>query len=238
MNVHNENGLEQQLAQLAFGSLVLSRFGNRIDPDFSLALCNNLVVDAFGEVDTRTDGDLRPKTTQAVSMFVPGGNSAGGTLPTNYADGRFRSPDHGKDRFVRVLRVVQLQGSKDARSPYEKIASFQLQDDAEKAKMVIRGPFMDPAAQAMQPVPSRFEGDLLELLRSYRVCFLHWLRNESMDKQSTSRARFSKLLQQLAGPEAPAGPADAVRAVYDAPLSDPKASQSSLEGRFLRWLAK
>ena len=50
-------------------------FGDRMSPAFNAGIASNLVIDVFGEVDTRTDGDLRARETQARSMFVPGGST-------------------------------------------------------------------------------------------------------------------------------------------------------------------
>ena len=78
MNDHTKDGLEQQIVQLSFGSLVDSYFGERIPPSIAGSIGVNMVIDLYGECDTRVDGDLRERRTEALEIFIPGGNPDGG----------------------------------------------------------------------------------------------------------------------------------------------------------------
>jgi hypothetical protein len=235
MDGRNEQGIEEQLAQLACGSLVLSRFGNRIDPDFSLALCNNLVIDAFGKVDTRTDGDLRPRTAAARKMFVPGGLSQGGVLPQNDASSPWRAT-RGADRFVGVLFAAQESGAKEA-GERKAVDCFLLTSDDTTQRFVARPPFFGPAAASTQVPGEAFQGEWLELQRAYRVAFCYWLREEGAGKEKVSNAAFAELMIKLA-PDGDVDFAAAIEAAYGMPVSSAEPGEGDLEGRFLAWLAK
>jgi len=235
MDVRNEKGLEEQVAQLAFGSLVLARFGNRIDPDFSLALCNNLVIDQFGEVDTRTDGDMRPRTAPARKMFVPGGLSQGGVLPQNNADSPWRAT-RGADRFTEALYQSQQLGAKEA-GEKKAVDRFLLYSEDTTGRFVAQAPFFGPAAAKTVVPPAAYQGNWLELQRAYRVAFCHWLRDAGAGKEKASREAFSKLMAALA-PDGDVDFAAEVEKAYGLPVSSERPGKDDLEGRFLEWLAK
>lgn len=232
-----DKGLRQQVVQLALRALFNNLFGDRISPTFSAGFSSLLVVDLYGLCDTRTDGDLRPGKTQARSVFVSGGASGGGALPPDYADGRFRSPNHGSDYFIPVLRMVQKHGAKRARNKADKHRSFVIMDDDEKEEFLLQAPVLHFSAEkSVHPPTEEFRGDLLEFLRAYRICFVHWLRTVAEGSAGKSNRAFAEFLSVLASPD---GTVDkAVELVYDQPLSNEAVSKSCLEGRFLRWLAK
>jgi hypothetical protein len=235
MDLRNDRGLEEQIAQLAFGSLVLARFGNRIDPDFSIALCNNLVVDAFGEVDTRTDGDLRPRTAPPRSVFIPGGMSQGGLLPPNDADSPWRST-RGADRFLAVLHAAQQRGAKEA-GDKKAVDRFLLLSEDTAQRFVAGAPFFGPAAADTAVPAATFGGDWLELQRTYRIAFCYWLREGGAGKAKDSNAAFAQLLARLA-PEGEVDFAAAIEEAYGLPVSSAHPGAGDLEGRFLAWLTK
>jgi hypothetical protein len=235
MNVRNERGLEEQIAQLAFGSLVLQRFGNRIDPDFSNALCNNLVIDQYGEVDTRSDGDLRPRTAPPRKVFVPGGLSEGGVLPPNDADSPWRAT-RGADRFLAVLAQAQALGAKEA-GDKKTLNAFLLHADDGVATCIVRAPFFGAAAASTTPPPETFRGDWLELQRAYRVAFCHWLHEQAAGKAGSPKA-FAAVLARLAPESEEIDFAAELEAAFGAPVSAAPPGPEDLEGRFLGWLAK
>lgn len=235
MDARNERGLEQQIAQLAFGSLVLQRFGNRIDPDFSNALCNNLVIDQYGQVDTRSDGDLRPRTAPARKVFVPGGLSEGGVLPPNDADTHWRTT-RGSDHFVGVLAEAQKAGAKEA-GDKKAFNAFLLHADDGVATQVVRAPFFGAAAAATTAPPESFRGDWLELQRAYRVAFCHWLREHGAGKPGSPKA-FAAVLARLTPESEDVDFAAEVEAAFGAPVSAAPPGAEDLEGRFLTWLSK
>ena len=79
-------GMQQQIAQLAGNAMIDNLFGDKIPPSLAGALSVNLVIDVYGECNTRVDGDLRARRMAAREFFVPGGASEGGVLPPNLAD--------------------------------------------------------------------------------------------------------------------------------------------------------
>jgi hypothetical protein len=254
MQERNARALEEHVAQMAARSLFELDCGRGLDPMLGGALSNLLVIDEYGEIDTRTDGDLRGRATQARSQFVPGGRSEGGLLPPLQADGRWRL-QRGAGYFVDELRASQKSG---ARRGGEPLSAFELLDDSQRREL-IRAPILGPQAQGAQGLPPSFELDHAEFLRAYRCAFLHWLQHESAGDQS--RAKFASLLAQLVaqrpGPQeeereawdddrgaqgapdetAPAEFPALVERIWGVPLSGERIEPTNLEGRFLAWLA-
>ncbi len=235
MNDRVANGMEQQITQLAMNSLIDGYYGARIPPSLAGGLAVNLVIDVFGECNTRVDGDLRERRTDAIEVFVPGGQSEGGVLPKISAESRWRE-DQGADRFVSVLRTSQKKGASKARGK-DKLRHFALENDAKNERFVIHGPYLGSAATASSP-PQPFRGDHLEFLRSYRTCFVHWLRSAAAGSSEQARQSFATLLRELAAP----GSGDSLEAVfervYGARLSSEELSKDDLEGAFLRWVKR
>jgi hypothetical protein len=234
MTAKNPDGLEQHVAQLATRSLFEAWFGDRMEPMLAAGLANSMVIDVFGEVDTRTDGDLRAREKSARSVFIPGGNSNGGTLPAQDANSRWRD-GMGRDHFVKVLRQAQKAGAKEAKGRTN--ACFLIQSDDELEQTTVCAPFFAAESAATDP-PAEFVGDYVEFLRSYRAAFLYWMREQAEGTTKKSRARFATFLRTLAA--APEGSAmtAVVASAYEAPLSGAEMDKSSLEGRFLAWLQK
>lgn len=237
MTAFNVKGLEQQVVQLAMRAVFSNLFGDRVSPTFSAGFSSLLVIDLYGECDTRTDGDLRPGKSQARSAFVAGGASGGGALPPNYADGRFRSPNHGSDFFLPILRIVQKAGAKRVRNKVDKHRSFVIFDDDEVEEFLLTAPVLHFSAEkTIHPPGEEFKGDLIEFLRAYRISFVHWLRNIAEGSEAKSNRAFAQFLSILASKD---GTLDlALEQVYEKPLSDEEVSKSCLEGEFLRFLAK
>jgi hypothetical protein len=229
MDDRTPTGLEQQIVQLAANSMFANYFGDAIPPTLAGGLAVNLVIDLYGECNTRADGDLRARRTAAREVFIPGGNPDGGILPPNMADSRWRS-EQGADHFVSALKRAMPPGSK--RGP----ARFMLEDDRGRRGAEVRAPFLGASASA-SPLSREYYGDQLEFLRSYRVCFLNWLRAKGAGSSRRSAQAFADLLRGMA-----AGTTDTLEdtlaTVYGAPLSDLAPSKSDLEGRFLVWLVK
>lgn len=238
MDAKESTGMKQQVAQLSAMALIDGVYGPRIPPSLAGALSVNLTIDLFGECETRADGDLRARRTEAFERFVPGGRSEGGWLPPVLADSRWRA-DQGSDRFVGVLRTSQRAGGKNAKRRSGSPRNFELHDDAETKRMVVAGPFLGGAAEGQTAVPANFKGDWTEFLRSYRSCFVHWLREASVGKSKDSHTAFSSFLVRAAAAEADA---DLEILIADAfgkvALSDEDLGPESLEGAFLAWLAK
>ena len=239
MNDRNPDAMAQQVTQLAFGSLLDNYYGARIPASIAGALSVNLVIDQFGECDTRADGDLRIRHTGAREVFVPGGNPNGGMLPPLGAASRWRDRQ-GADHFVSLLRQAQKQGASRIRKAKEKHLHFELISDSGAARRVVTAPFLGAGAADEDAVPPEYRGDWLEFQRAYRSCFLWWLQNKAERSVKSSGKSFATLLHDLAGEQNEEGDlAGAIARIYDGHgLSSEELGKKDLEGRFLRWLGK
>jgi len=235
MDYRSETGMEQQIVQLAANSMFANYYGESVPPSLAGSLAVNLVIDMFGECNTRVDGDLRARRTSARELFVPGGNPAGGILPPNLADSRWRDR-HGTDHFVGVLKR-SLQQPKRRRDSDPSGGVFLLLNDSERERLEVRGPFLGSAASGV-PVEQQFFGDQLEFLRSYRSCFMNWLRLKGMRSASRSSDAFACLLRDMALNNDPEGLEQIFDELYGMPLSGVDSKLDNLEAEFIEWLPK
>jgi hypothetical protein len=231
--------MKQQVVQLAVNALFMQHYGGRVPAAFVGGLSMNLVVDSFGEVNTRVDGDTRSKITAARDIFIPGAPSAGGSLPKNSAETRFRE-NHGRDHFLPVLRITQEEGGSEVKAnDKNKIACFAVRDDGGGGKYVVRAPFLGSAAVETKPPPPQFVGDWGEFTRAYKSAFIYWLQTAAAGKEKESREKFAMLLRKLADPNLATDFEAVFQELYaGAPLSNAEVDKNCLEGQFLRWLPK
>lgn len=225
----------QQIEQLAVGALLEHWSGGHLPAALIAGLALEAVAATEGECDTRLDGDLRARTSQAWEMFVPGGLSEGGILPAMPAATRWRE-FRGSDHFVTKLRQTQNDGIEDKRREGGDHHFRLLADDGVRTRTV-SGPFLGAAALG-RDLPAAFQGDWLEFVRAYRAGFLFWLRTEAGKNARDSGARFGQLLRELVQAPDPARQEAAWEAVLGLPLSSPGLEAESLEGRFLSWLRR
>jgi len=234
-----DEGTAQQITQLAVNSMLDNYFGEKIPPALAGGLALNLVIDIYGECNTRVDGDLSERRKGAREMFVPGGLSQGGILPPNLADSRWRADHQGSDRFLGILRTSQKNGAKKSRKASDKHRRFRLMDFDEVERTIIEGPFLGSAAADTTAPPHAFYGDHLEFLRSYRCAFVWWLQHRVIpkDKRASGEA-FAKFLRELSQ----ADDAVEIERVFEesfggVPLSSRELEKTGdLEGMFLEWL--
>jgi hypothetical protein len=225
----------QQIEQLAVGALLEHWSGGHLPAALIAGLALEVVVATEEECDTRLDGDLRARSSQAWEMFVPGGLSEGGILPAMPAATRWRE-FRGSDHFVTKLRQTQNDGIEDRRREGGEHHFRLLADDGVRTRTV-SGPFLGAAALG-RDLPAAFQGDWLEFVRAYRAGFLFWLRTEAGKNARDSGARFGQLLRELVQAPDPAHQEGAWEAVVGLPLSSPGLEAESLEGRFLSWLRR
>ncbi len=240
MNENDPTGMQQQVVQLAMNSLFDTYCGGRAPAAFVQGLSMNLVIDVYGQIETRVDGDVRSRVTGKQEVFVPGGDPDGGWLPKNSAESRWRERK-GTDHFLKILRLAQKEGHDLAEKTYTAAAFFGVRDDTGGQIHPVHAPFLGGAAAGGASIPDSFVGDFNELLRAYKSAFIYWLQAEAGGTAKASKEKFASLLRGLA--DAPAeGDFDfetAFAESYDgAPLSDAQASTASLEGKFLAWLQK
>ncbi|MFT5732126.1 MAG: hypothetical protein ACI8WY_000790 [Planctomycetota bacterium] len=239
MDSRANTGTAQQISQLAAGAMLDNLYGSKIPPSLAGALAVNLVIDVFGECNTRVDGDLKSRRTEAREMFVPGGMSEGGILPPLMADSRWRS-EHGSDRYLTGLQGSQSAGDSKAKKRSEKSEFFEIKNDMENDSMYLRAPFLGKLASDRNLIiPDTYFGDAQEMFRAYRTAFAYWLQREFLGKKKGEKA-FSEFLSKLAQAE-PTDSAleDMIQQIYAKPLTaeDPD-GKKDLEGEFLVWLSK
>ncbi len=237
-NVKVANGTQQQVLQLATGALIEAWYGERMAIAMTAGISLNLVVEVFGECNTRIDGDLRARKTEAFEVFVPGGLSEGGVLPAMPADTRWRE-FQGKHHFTSHLSRAQKDGKDDMKREGGGNTHFRLLGDNQGQTMVVSAPFLGSSAVERDKPGTVFEPDWLEFVRAYRACFLHWLRTEGAGKEKESAAAYARLFQGLSG----AKTVDEIEAVWASVyevtgLSSPEVGKDTLEGAFLIWLSK
>lgn len=237
MSARNPRAAAEHVVQVATRALLDTVLADRMEPMLAAGLANNMVIELFGEVDTRSDGDTRTRRSDARSVFIPGGNPNGGVLPPTNANSRWRD-SMGKDHFVKSLRRAQKAGGKDAASRREKHLVFQLLADDGAERSVVRAPFFGPEASDASIPTKRFQGDYLEFLRAYRSGFLHWLREHGGKSRRDSPAAFGRLLRRFAVPGGKLELTAVLQEIYEVPLSATDPNDDCLEGRFLLWLAK
>ena len=236
MNADVEDGLAQQVTQLAANSLIDSYFGERIPPALAGALSVNLTIEVFGSCDTRVDGDLRSRRTEAIEVFVPGGASEGGFLGKQEAGSRWRV-QKGTDHFIKVLKSSQRNGGVANARAAGKLQHFEIENDKKNDRIAVSGPFLGTAAAMMEAPGETFFGDYLEFLRAYRSCFVYWLRDVSQRKEDLSRLAFARWLVHMATESELTLEQSQLEAI-GAALSDETLEEDVLEGAFLAWLAK
>jgi len=238
MNERGADVLQQQFVQIAMLSLFQACYGDRAPPAFLGGLSANLVIDMFGMVNTRVDGDLRGKVTPAREVFVPGGASEGGVLAKNSADSRWREK-HGADYFLPTLRASQKEGDSLNKTIKNRLACFSIRSDSETDKFLVAAPFLGSDASKTAAPPAQFQGDYAELLRSYKSCFIYWLQTKSKPAEKASREAFATLLKNLSDRTKTSEFEQVFKDVYaGAPLSNAEADKASLEGQFLIWLSR
>jgi hypothetical protein len=188
-------------------------------------------------VDTRVDGDTGSRSTEAVNVFVAGGNPSGGTI-ANSAESRWRET-HGADRFLGPLKRSQKAAAGEAQERWARPGGFELLDATGSSSHVVWAPLL--GAHGTGPPPAPYHADHMEFRRAYRVAFLHWLRTRGAGSKKSSAEAFARFARTLAGG---ASAAEAIEEGYGLPLSAPSpaellaADTLPLEGRFLVWLSK
>jgi hypothetical protein len=243
VGARNPAALAQLVCQVATRSMLASVYADGLDPALGSGMANALVIDLHGELDTRIDGDVRSRSSQGTSLFIPGGNPEGGALPGSSAENRWRGTK-GRDHFVGVLAQVQAQSGekrngKKGATGAERIARFELVSDSGSRKALVSAPFLGP--QAKRP-DAQFLPDYLELVRCYGIAFLHWLRLAGAGTPEESAARFGEFLRALGKRTRAEDLPRVLQELYGQPLSAASAdglfASPTLEGRFLEWLAK
>jgi hypothetical protein len=238
MNERDATCMQQQVVQLMMNKFFAQEFGDRVSVQFVEGLSMNLVIDQFGEIDTRVDGDVRGRSTPPIEVFIPGAPSGGGVLPVNSAESRWREK-HGRDRFIGPLRWAQKDGEGLDKKLKNKLAGFAVRSDNGGEKHAVNAPLLGSAAVEPGPQPEAFRGDFLELLRAYKCGFIWWLATKAGGTEKLSREKLSTLLLKLSDLKTDVDLGAIVSSIYDnVPLSNRESDKDSLEGKFLIWLSQ
>ena len=227
--------LGQQVVQLSLNSLFDGFYADRVPTELVRGLSMNLVIEQFGEVNTRVDGDTRGRQTQKREIFVAGGQSEGGQLGKNSADTRWRELQ-GADHFVKILKLSQKEGGEADKKDKFKLAAFGIRNDKGTEPLAVPAPFFGAAAGDKQ-VPAEYQGDFSECMRAYKSAFLFWLQTQAGGAGPKSKEKWAQLLCKFADPAEGTDFEALFKQVYEgAALSDTECSKASLEGRFVAWL--
>lgn len=237
MNKRRDRVMEQNAAHFATQALFDNYYGDLIPAYLTTGIVMNMVIDVFGEVDTRMEGDLRARYTNAVSVFVPGGAPGGGMLPAIPADTRWRI-EHGAGRFIKILQAAQEAGFDAVKRAKSKLLHFELEGDDKISRAPITAPFLGAPAIG-KPLPEeKFLGDYREFYRSYKACFTWWIQSGAKGSEKNSAKTFSQFLISSSGWRVGDFEKE-FTALYDGhPISSHTPDEETLEGRFLAWLAK
>lgn len=237
MDEREKTGMEQFVAERSFFALQYQAFGDRVPPVLGSGMAMSLVIDLYGEDNTRSEGDLRGRSKPPREVFVPGGQSEGGQLPPNNADSHWRDKK-GSDHFIEQLKESQQNGYSELKDRKKKNHVFRILGQEEMGTTVVEAPFLGLVTRNKALPADKFLGDYLEFFRAYKVGFLHWLRTASDKDKKALDKRFADLLcgiQTMAGPD----DFDALaEKIYGVPLSSEDHEADTLENRFLAWLAK
>ncbi len=237
MNKRRKLVMEQNAAHFATQALFDNYYGDLIPAYLTTGIVMNMVINVFGEVDTRMEGDLRARYTDAVSVFVPGGAPGGGSLPAIPADTRWRV-EHGAGHFIKILHDAQEDGADAVKRSKSKLLHFELEGDDSLGRTPVTAPFLGAPAVG-KPLPEeKFLGDYREFYRSYKACFTWWIQSGAKGSKKNSAKTFSQFLTSASGWRIGDFEKEFI-ALYDGhPISSHTPDDETLEGRFLAWLAK
>jgi hypothetical protein len=241
MNGNVKTGLRQHVMMNAAEYLISQYHKGNFSRDLIIGFATNMVIESFKEINIRTGTGSKGNRTAAFSVFVPGGNSAGGTLPGRKArplESRWRK-DKGKDYFLSVLRKSQKQGAKVAtkekKKNWNKIACFPLESMSGVQGYTARAPFfVNP--QDREPIPEEYTNDYKEFFRAYQCAFAFWIRNKAQNPGSDLSS--ADLASQFLGSSNRDGSGAPAEKVYGIQLTEKDDTAASLEWNFLQWLAK
>jgi hypothetical protein len=241
MNGNVKTGLRQHVMMNAAEYLITHYHKGSFSRDLILGFATNMVIENFKEISIRTGTGSKGNRTAAYSIFVPGGNSAGGTLPGRKAkplESRWRK-DKGKDYFIGVLRKSQKQGAKVAakekRNDWNRIACFPLESASGVQGYTARAPFF-VSPQDREPIPEEYTNDYKEFFRAYQCAFAFWIRSKALKPESDLTS--ADLARQFLGSSSKDGSGEAAQKIYGMPLTGKDDTSESLEWLFLEWLAK
>ena len=236
LNYRHETVMQQHAVHFGTQALFDNYFRASFPGFASTGLAMNLVLEQFGELNTRIEGDLRARFTESFSVFVPGGNPSGGTLPPYNPDGRWRQ-NYGVDHFIDMLQKAQKSGNDHVRNAKERNLKFEILSEDTKDKIGLVAPFLGKLSLTKELPEEKFLGDYQEFYRAYKCAFVWWVQTVAGGSKSRSAKAFAQILLEQG--RNPALDLDSILLeTYGFPISEERPGKSSLEGQFLAWLAK
>jgi hypothetical protein len=239
MNDREKTGLFEHVTQYAGDKLMKEWFGTQLEPGIEMGAAINVVIELYGENNSRVFGSGEGKSTPSKNKFVRGGKSTGGKFAKQSADSRWRT-DLGKDYFLNQLRRAQTDGMKmagaDGKTAPSPNAHFILDAKTSGDHDYVTAPFLG-ANSGTKEVGEDVLNDYQEFLRAYRSCFVHWLATIAKPKGEPPPPRpFAKLLRDCTKDDGKSFD-DRIAACYGAPLTSPAPATEALEWQFLEWLS-
>jgi hypothetical protein len=250
MDEFEKTGLQQHAAVKAAASMFWHYFGSNDALFYEAALGTTLAISVYEQNNVRTGAPVFKSSggsSQPYSVFVPGGNAAGGTLPGRGAVSIIQVPiwreTKGEDWFVKPLAKAMKKGGKLARKdrhPMKKApAHFILEGEKEGDTTYVTAPFFGPDAKEKALPEKRYLVDYEEFFRAYRAGFFHWLQTRGAGRdEDENAARFRALNRRLATRDSSTSFSEVVEEIYGVPLSGPNEESDSLEWRYLEYLSK
>lgn len=239
MSDREKTGLFEHITQYAGDKLLREWFGEQLDPGVEIGASINLVIELYGENNSRVFGSGEGKSTPGKNKFVRGGKSTGGKFAKQSADSRWRT-ELGKDYFVTQLRRAQGDGMKmagaDGKTAPSPNAHFMIDCKTVGDHDYVTAPFLGQNAATKEVAEDAF-GDYQEFLRAYRSCFAHWLATIAKPKGEPPPPRpFAKLLRDCVNADGKSFD-DRLGSSYGKPLTSPAPATEALEWEFLEWLS-
>ena len=253
MDEFEKTGAQQHTSEKAAASMFWRYYGNNDALFFEAAIAQILTVDVWDENNVRTGAPVFKSSggsTRPFSVFVPGGNPAGGTVAGRRAVAIIDIPvwreEKAEDYWAKGLKKAMKDGqklakkAKDARKNDDQI-HFAIEGRKQGDETYVSAPFFGPGA-VDKPLPGKdYLMDYEEFFRAYRGAFFYWLRTREggRDVEANER-RFAELLKLLASRPETLSFDDAVAQVYGSPISDAALDEETptLERRFLEWIEK
>ncbi len=250
MNEFEKTGLGQHTAEKITTSLFWRYFGNNDALFYEAALGVNAAISVYEENNVRTGAPVFKNSggsSSPFSVFVPGGNPSGGTLPGRGAVSIISVPlwreTKGEDYFVKPLGKAQKKGAKLAkkdRNPNkDALVHFIVFGKKDNDTSYVTAPFFGPDAENKELPGDEYLVDYEEFFRAYSASFFRWLQTRGAGKGSEENAPlFAALNQRLATRDKTTDFATVVQEIYGVPLSGPDGETDSLEWRFLSFIKK
>jgi hypothetical protein len=241
MNDREPTGLFEHVTQYAADRLLKEWFGPALEPSVETGAAIDLVIELYGENNSRVFGSGEGRSTPGRNKFVRGGQSHGGKFAKLNADPKWRT-EKGKDYFLTALRHAQQDGATLAAAAKESAPSPNAHFALDCKEMpgehdFVTAPFLGTFA-ANAECPDAFLPDFQECLRAYRAAFVHFLLTAAKPRADNAPPRpFARLLRSCVTDAAK--PFDErMTAIYGVPLATDAPAKEALEWTYLEWLAK